>query len=177
MRIDPIKTQKEATYQVILDTLALSPCYNPFLITADVPEIYMQQFWFTISKIKDSSSYKFKLDNKSYKVEIVSFIMEISYKGDVESVTGVVTDHMYQPWRTFAAIINRCLSGKITGLDKLRLSRAQILWGIMTMSWELCKSPTAELSEVDSGRISIRHCRMLKSITMNVSGKNTRNNA
>ncbi|GKB22735.1 hypothetical protein Tco_0862136 [Tanacetum coccineum] len=35
---------------------------------------------------------------------------------------------MYQPWRTFAAIINKCLSRKITGLDKLRLSKAQILW-------------------------------------------------
>ncbi|GJZ85875.1 hypothetical protein Tco_0651214 [Tanacetum coccineum] len=32
--------------------------------------------------------------------------------------------------RTFAAIINRCLSGKTSGLDKLRLSRAQILWGM-----------------------------------------------
>ncbi|GJU67745.1 hypothetical protein Tco_1254004 [Tanacetum coccineum] len=30
------------------------------------------------------------------------------------------------------------------------------------------KSPTAELFEVDSGRISIRHCGMLKSITLNV---------
>ncbi|GKD10190.1 hypothetical protein Tco_1189875, partial [Tanacetum coccineum] len=30
------------------------------------------------------------------------------------------------------------------------------------------KSPTAELFKVDSGRISIRHCRMLKSITLNV---------
>ncbi|GJS65043.1 hypothetical protein Tco_0679607, partial [Tanacetum coccineum] len=29
-------------------------------------------------------------------------------------------------------------------------------------------SPTAELFEVDSGRISIRHCGMLKSITLNV---------
>ncbi|GKF65663.1 hypothetical protein Tco_0192180, partial [Tanacetum coccineum] len=27
---------------------------------------------------------------------------------------------MHQPWRTFAAVINRCISGKITGLDKLR---------------------------------------------------------
>nr|GEW11254.1 hypothetical protein [Tanacetum cinerariifolium] len=67
MRTDPTKTHKEATYQVVLDTLALSPCYNAFLITADVLEIYMQQFWFTISMIKDSSLYKFKLDNKSYK--------------------------------------------------------------------------------------------------------------
>ncbi|GJR14570.1 hypothetical protein Tco_0797222 [Tanacetum coccineum] len=30
------------------------------------------------------------------------------------------------------------------------------------------KSPTAELFEVDSGRISIRHCGMLKNITLNV---------
>ncbi|GJZ12997.1 hypothetical protein Tco_0548227 [Tanacetum coccineum] len=33
------------------------------------------------------------------------------------------------------------------------------------------KSPTAELFEVDSGRIFIRHCGMLKSITLNVLEK------
>ncbi|GKE23442.1 hypothetical protein Tco_1434954 [Tanacetum coccineum] len=37
---------------------------------------------------------------------------------------------MHQPWRTFAAVINRCISRKTTGLEKLRLSRAQILLGI-----------------------------------------------
>nr|GEY75937.1 hypothetical protein [Tanacetum cinerariifolium] len=37
---------------------------------------------------------------------------------------------MHQPWRTFAAIINRCISGKTTGLDRLKSSRAQILWGM-----------------------------------------------
>ncbi|GJW72653.1 hypothetical protein Tco_0129570 [Tanacetum coccineum] len=37
---------------------------------------------------------------------------------------------MHQPWRTFATIINRSLSGKTTGLDKLRLSRAHILWAM-----------------------------------------------
>ncbi|GKE66061.1 hypothetical protein Tco_1520222 [Tanacetum coccineum] len=42
MRIDPNKTQRESTYQVVLDTLKLSSYYNAFLITADVPEIYMQ---------------------------------------------------------------------------------------------------------------------------------------
>ncbi|GKB94356.1 hypothetical protein Tco_0980493 [Tanacetum coccineum] len=34
------------------------------------------------------------------------------------------------PWRTFAAVINRCIYGKSTGLDRLRPSRAQILWGM-----------------------------------------------
>ncbi|GJS85117.1 hypothetical protein Tco_0751658 [Tanacetum coccineum] len=62
--------------------------------------------------------------------EIVSFIKGIGYKGDVESVTDVVTDHMYQPWRNFTAIINRCLSEKATCLDNIRLSRAQILWEV-----------------------------------------------
>ncbi|GJT37808.1 hypothetical protein Tco_0937673 [Tanacetum coccineum] len=37
---------------------------------------------------------------------------------------------MHQPWRTFVVVINRCLSGKTTSLDKTRLSRAQILWGM-----------------------------------------------
>ncbi|GKE06615.1 hypothetical protein Tco_1398633 [Tanacetum coccineum] len=37
---------------------------------------------------------------------------------------------MLQPWRTFSSINNKCLSRKITGLDKLRLLRAQIPWGM-----------------------------------------------
>ncbi|GKB83242.1 hypothetical protein Tco_0950137 [Tanacetum coccineum] len=139
MRIDPIKTQKEDTYQVVLDNLTLSPCYNAFLITIDVPKIYMHQFWFTISKIKDCSSYQFKLDNKKFRIgvevfrevlqicprvpnqefvkppshnEVVTFIKSLSYKGALESVPDLFTDHMYQPWRTFASIINKCLFGK-----------------------------------------------------------------
>ncbi|GKD52723.1 hypothetical protein Tco_1281699 [Tanacetum coccineum] len=140
MRIDPAKTHKEPTYQVVLDALALTTCYPAFLIAIDVSEIYMHQFWFTINK-KDSTSYRFKIVKKRLTFnmevfreilqicprhqnqdfasdeEIVSFIKELGHKGDVKSITEVVVDHMYQPWRTFAAIINKCLSGKITESD------------------------------------------------------------
>ncbi|GJY09454.1 hypothetical protein Tco_0377639 [Tanacetum coccineum] len=115
MRIDPTKTQKEPTYQVVLDALVLTTCYPAFLITADVLEIYMQQFWFTINK-KDSTHYRFKIDKKSYGIdmevfreifqicprlpnqdfdelpsdeEIVSFIKELGHKGDIKSITEV----------------------------------------------------------------------------------------
>nr|GEU51866.1 hypothetical protein [Tanacetum cinerariifolium] len=37
---------------------------------------------------------------------------------------------MHQPWRTFVVVINRCVFGKSTGLDRLRESRAQILWAM-----------------------------------------------
>ncbi|GKD43084.1 hypothetical protein Tco_1267729, partial [Tanacetum coccineum] len=40
-------------------------------------------------------------------------------------------DHLlHQPWRSFAAIINKFLSGKSTRYDSLRLSKARILWGM-----------------------------------------------
>ncbi|GJU88356.1 hypothetical protein Tco_1300779 [Tanacetum coccineum] len=65
MRIDLVKTQKQPTYQVVLDSLALTTCYPTFLITVDVQEIYMHQFWFTINK-KDSTSYRFKIDKKKF---------------------------------------------------------------------------------------------------------------
>ncbi|GJU61206.1 hypothetical protein Tco_1243041 [Tanacetum coccineum] len=61
------------TYQVILDIIKNSPCYNAFLITVDVPEIYMQQFWFTITKVKKSSFYQFDLDNKKCQIDVELF--------------------------------------------------------------------------------------------------------
>ncbi|GJX78086.1 hypothetical protein Tco_0324897 [Tanacetum coccineum] len=156
MRIIPTMKKKEPTYQVVLDALALSPLYPAFLIIAEVLEIYMQQFWHTISKIKDYFSYQFKLDKKKCRVdvevfrdihqinprlpnqefveppssdeEIVLFIKELGYKGDIKPATEVITNHMHQPWRTITAIINICLSKKTTGLDKIRLSTTQILF-------------------------------------------------
>ncbi|GJY86034.1 hypothetical protein Tco_0500060 [Tanacetum coccineum] len=107
MRIDPAKTQKEPTYQVVLDALALTTCYPAFLITADVPKIYMQL-------LPNQDFNKLPSDD-----EVVSFIKELGHKGDVKSFIEVVVDHMYQPRRTFTAIINKCLAGKIIGLDKL----------------------------------------------------------
>ncbi|GJZ56388.1 hypothetical protein Tco_0611581 [Tanacetum coccineum] len=56
-RIEFSKPQREATYQVTLDDLRLSLCYPAFLITAEVPEIYMHQFWNTIKKIRDTDAY------------------------------------------------------------------------------------------------------------------------
>ncbi|GJX61522.1 hypothetical protein Tco_0294422, partial [Tanacetum coccineum] len=45
MRIDPLKKQKDPSYQISLDIIKKYSCYNAFLKTADVPQIYMQQFW------------------------------------------------------------------------------------------------------------------------------------
>ncbi|GJX49198.1 hypothetical protein Tco_0276043 [Tanacetum coccineum] len=129
MRIDSENTQKEPTYQVVLDALALTTCYPAFLITANVPVIYMQQSIQRdspdLSRLPDQ-----EFDEPPFEEEIISFIKELGHTGNIKNIAVVVVDHMRQPWRTFASVINKCLSGKITGLDKIRLSRAQILWGM-----------------------------------------------
>ncbi|GKD40649.1 hypothetical protein Tco_1260856 [Tanacetum coccineum] len=110
-------TPREPTFQVVLDAIALTLCYPAFLITTDVPEIFLRV-------------QKRDFDPLPSEEDIVSFLRELSHIGEINSLNDVVVDQMHQPWRTFAALINRGLSGKTSGLDKLRLSRAQILWGM-----------------------------------------------
>ncbi|GKB62274.1 hypothetical protein Tco_0918460 [Tanacetum coccineum] len=155
LRLSSNLKSKEPTIQVVLDALKLTPFYNAFEISADVPEIYMQEFWVTVTR--HHSSLRFKLDGKSHTVnvdnfrdmlkicpklpgqkfeeppleeDILSFIRDLGHTGEIKFLSDVNVNHMHQPWRSFAAIINKCLSGKTTALESLRLSRAQILWGM-----------------------------------------------
>ncbi|GJW77147.1 hypothetical protein Tco_0138829 [Tanacetum coccineum] len=115
------KPQKEETYQVTLDALKLYLCYHAFQITVEVPEIYA-----SICPCLPNKDFT-KLPSED---DLLSFIKELGYSGNCEMLFTIRTDQMHQPWRTFASIINRCISGKSTGLDRLRESRAQILWAM-----------------------------------------------
>ncbi|GJZ94006.1 copia protein [Tanacetum coccineum] len=48
--------------------IVLSGC--SFLVTAEVLEVYMHQFWNTIKKIKDTDAYRFKLDKKKFRMTL-----------------------------------------------------------------------------------------------------------
>nr|GEW37171.1 hypothetical protein [Tanacetum cinerariifolium] len=115
-----------------------------------VPEVYMHPFW--DSDYKHDTFYRFKMDKRKrfklnleifkdiFKIyprvqgqdfdalptdeKIVSFLRELGHNREINSLNDVVVDQMHQPWRTFAALINSSLFGNITGLDKLRLSKA-----------------------------------------------------
>ncbi|GJS21728.1 retrovirus-related pol polyprotein from transposon TNT 1-94 [Tanacetum coccineum] len=79
---------------------------------------------------QDAPSPSQKFEDPPFEEEILSFITELGHTGEIKVLSDVNVNHMHQPWRSFAAIINKCLSGKITALESLRLSRAQILWGM-----------------------------------------------
>ncbi|GJW40366.1 hypothetical protein Tco_0066211 [Tanacetum coccineum] len=125
-RLNPRKIQREPTFQVVIDALALTLCYSAFLIIAGVPEVYMHQDIFKICPRVQGQYFDALPSDK----EIVSFLIDLGHTGEIHLLNDVVVDQMHQPWRTFAALINKSLFGKTTGLNKLRLSRAQILWGM-----------------------------------------------
>nr|GEZ94989.1 retrovirus-related Pol polyprotein from transposon TNT 1-94 [Tanacetum cinerariifolium] len=146
---------KEYTLQVIYDVLRSCPFFKAFLVTTNVPEIYMQEFWATA--YVHQHSIRFKLDNKKHIVnletfrdmlhicpkipgqsfdelpfeeEILEFLRFLGHNAQIRTLTDVNINKLFQPWRSFGAVINKCLIGKSSGFDSFRLSQAQILWGL-----------------------------------------------
>nr|GEW39657.1 retrovirus-related Pol polyprotein from transposon TNT 1-94 [Tanacetum cinerariifolium] len=59
------------TLQVVLDALKLTPFYKAFEITADVLEIYMQEFWST--NFIHHTLLRFKMNGKSHTINVDNF--------------------------------------------------------------------------------------------------------
>nr|GEZ38268.1 hypothetical protein [Tanacetum cinerariifolium] len=121
----------------------------------DVPEVYMQEFWATA--YVHQCSIRFKMNNKKHTVdlesfremlyicpripgqafaelpfeeEIMEFIRFFGHGATIRTLTDININKLYQPWRSFVAIINKCLTGKSSSYDSFWLSQAQILWGL-----------------------------------------------
>nr|GFC32583.1 hypothetical protein [Tanacetum cinerariifolium] len=143
---------KESTLQVVYDVLRSCPFFKAFLVTADVPKIYMQEFWATV--YVHQHSIRFKLDNKKhivdvetfkdmlhicpripgqsfdelpFEAEILDFLRFLEHSAQIRTLTDVNINKLFQPWRSFRAVINKCQTGKSFGFDSFRLSQAQIL--------------------------------------------------
>nr|GEZ92775.1 hypothetical protein [Tanacetum cinerariifolium] len=62
---------KKPTLQVVYDVLRNSPFFRAFLVTADVLEIYMQEFWAT-AKLHQHS-IRFKMDTRKHVLDLEAF--------------------------------------------------------------------------------------------------------
>nr|GFA68502.1 hypothetical protein [Tanacetum cinerariifolium] len=143
---------KESTLQVVYDVLRRSPFFKAFLVTADVPEIYMQEFW--VMAYVHQHSIRFKMDTRKnivnleafremlhisprvpgqsftelpFEEEILEFLRFLGHSAQIKTLTDVNVNKLFHPWRSFAAVINKCLTEKSSGIDSLRLSQVQIL--------------------------------------------------
>ncbi|GJS76460.1 hypothetical protein Tco_0726341 [Tanacetum coccineum] len=155
LRLSSDVISKEATLQVVYDVLKLTPFYKAFQVSADVPEIYMQEFW--ASTYIHNRSVRFKMNNKKHilnldqfrdilqicpkvgnkkfeepplEKEILAFLASLGHSGEIRKITDVNVNKLHQPWRSFAVIINKCSDGKNIQNDMSRLFSSSILWGM-----------------------------------------------
>ncbi|GKB35087.1 hypothetical protein Tco_0880029, partial [Tanacetum coccineum] len=131
IRLETTVPQKEETFQVVIDLIKNSTYFKAFIIYADVPEIFMQQFCFwTILDIcprVEGVDFTDVPDDDT----TLTFLIDLGYKGPLYKHTNMFVDHIHQPWRTLAAIINKYLSRKMVSNDKLKNSRIIILYGMV----------------------------------------------
>ncbi|GJW98266.1 hypothetical protein Tco_0180074 [Tanacetum coccineum] len=118
--------QKKETVQVVIDVIKNSSCLKAFTISTEVPEIFMQQFWHSIKKVKGTNSYEFNLANKKCVVDAEVFrkILNICPRVQGEDFTKVPDDET-----TLTFLINLGYKGPLyKHPSMLRKSRIEILW-------------------------------------------------
>nr|GEW38180.1 hypothetical protein [Tanacetum cinerariifolium] len=124
----PDISSKESTLQLAYDVLRLTPFYKAFLVTADVLEIYMQEFWTTT--MVHHHSIRFQMDNKKHIVNMEyfremlnicpRFLEDFVYQ--VEHKDAKKSNEMYYP-RFIKVIIHYFMSK-----DPLILRRNKVNW-------------------------------------------------
>nr|GFA84470.1 hypothetical protein [Tanacetum cinerariifolium] len=65
-----------------------------------------------------------------FEEEILDFLQFLRHSAQIKTLSDVNVNKLFQPWRSFAVVINKCLTGKSSSFDSFRLSQAQILWGL-----------------------------------------------
>ncbi|GJS87990.1 hypothetical protein Tco_0770626 [Tanacetum coccineum] len=54
-----------------------------------------------------------------FEEEILMFLRDLGHSREIKVITDVNVNKLHQPWRSFVAVINKCLSGKSIGYDSL----------------------------------------------------------
>nr|GFB55640.1 hypothetical protein [Tanacetum cinerariifolium] len=116
---------KESTLQLVYDVLRIYPFFKAFLMDNKKHIVNLESFRDMLHICPRVHGQSF--DEPPFEEEILAFIHFLGHSTAIRTLTDVNINKLCQPWRSFAAIINKCLAGKSSGYDSLRLSQAQIL--------------------------------------------------
>nr|GEY14679.1 hypothetical protein [Tanacetum cinerariifolium] len=80
-----------------------------------------------------------------FEEEILEFLRFLRHSAQIKILTDVNVNKLYQHWRSFAAVINKCLAGKSNGFDSLRHQNTQQYGAILPieLTTEDIKNTTA----------------------------------
>ncbi|GKE36772.1 hypothetical protein Tco_1460177 [Tanacetum coccineum] len=159
--LDVEKSQSNPIYKIDVDILKHTNFFRAFTTSLIIPSIYIQQFWDIVRYDKTTRSYSCQLDEQWFDLTkdtlkdalqitpvdnnnpfsspptpdaLINFVNELGYPNLVRTLSIVVTNDMFQPWRALITIINLCLTGKTSGFERPRAPVLQILWGVVNQA-------------------------------------------
>ncbi|GKC41656.1 hypothetical protein Tco_1059378, partial [Tanacetum coccineum] len=104
----------------------------------DVESCQLDEQWFDLTKetLIDSLQITPVDTNNAFSSPptpdaLIKFVNDLGYPKVVRTLSDVVTNDMFQPWRALTTVINLCLTRKTSGFERLRALVLRILWGII----------------------------------------------
>ncbi|GJT81651.1 retrovirus-related pol polyprotein from transposon TNT 1-94 [Tanacetum coccineum] len=159
--LDVEKLKNNPFYKITVDILKHTKFFKAFIASLTITSIYIQQFWDTVRYVKTTESYSCQLDEQwldltKYTLRdalqitpvdnnnafsspptpdvLIKFVNDLGYPKAVRTLSDVVTNDMFQPWRALTTIINLCLTVKTSGFERPRAPVLQILWGVVNQA-------------------------------------------
>ncbi|GJY72041.1 monodehydroascorbate reductase, partial [Tanacetum coccineum] len=164
--LDVESSQSNLIYKIAVDILKHTNFFRAFIASSTIPSIYIQQFWDTVRYDKTTRSYSCQLDEQWFDLTkdtpvdnnnafsspptpdvLIKFVNDLGYPKVVRTLSDVVTNDMFQPWRALTTIINLCLTGKTSGFERPRAPVLQILWGVGKKKATLIVIPSVKFTK------------------------------
>ncbi|GKA01599.1 hypothetical protein Tco_0674264 [Tanacetum coccineum] len=146
----PCSTECKVVGKILLD----HPLSYDLTANADVPAVYLQQFWQIVHKVPNTKdTIRFKMDTQeiTYIVDmfratlklpvetpdkpfvapvtikiIESFMYKVGYQGVVDKVSAFYMNNLAQPWETMFKVFNRCLTTRTSRDDQTKINILQL---------------------------------------------------
>nr|GEX41247.1 putative reverse transcriptase domain-containing protein [Tanacetum cinerariifolium] len=152
--LDVERSQSNPIFKITMDILKNTNFFRAFTASSTIPSIYIQQFWDTVRYDKIIGCYKFQLDEQWFDLTkdtlrdallitpvdnnnafsspptpdaLINFVNDLGYPKVIRTLSDVVTNDMFQPWRALTTSINRCLTGKTSGFKRPRAPKATLI--------------------------------------------------
>ncbi|GJR89143.1 retrovirus-related pol polyprotein from transposon TNT 1-94 [Tanacetum coccineum] len=116
--LDVERSQSNPIYKISVDILKHTNFFRAFIASSTIPSIYIQQFWDT------------------------------GYPKAVRTLSDVMMNDMFQPWRALTTIINLFLTGKTSWFERPRAPVLQILWGVGKKKATLIVIPSVRFTKL-----------------------------
>nr|GFB29069.1 hypothetical protein [Tanacetum cinerariifolium] len=115
---------KESSLQVIYDVLCRCPFFKAFKMDNNKHIVNLETFRDMLHICPRIPGQSF--DELPFEEEIIEFLRFFRHSAQIRTLTDVNINKLFQPWRSFGAVINKCLTGKSSGFDSFRFTKVII---------------------------------------------------